>query len=65
MPAPASLRSYRRGEPEKDPLYKVLSQQLEAFLEHTGNGVRRVPAHVERELRAYLDCGILASGGKG
>jgi len=62
MPVPTAAPTYRRREPEKDPLYQVLSQHLETFLEHTRTGDRRVPAHVERELRDYLVCGILGYG---
>ena len=62
MPVPAATATYRRREPEKDPLYQVLSQHLETFLKHTRAGDRRVPTHLERELRGYLECGILAYG---
>jgi hypothetical protein len=45
--------------------YEVVCDQLETFLagarERSEHG-RGLPAFVERELRAYLDCGILARG---
>ena len=34
----------------------------ETFIERTCASDRQLPAHVERELRAYLECGILACG---
>jgi hypothetical protein len=55
-------RQYRRREPETSTLYAVLQQQLETFLaqaHHHGDGF---PRFVERELRAFLKCGILAHG---
>jgi hypothetical protein len=61
----APLAGYRRREPEKSLLHAVVRERLEPFLaaardrSPTGRGL---PAHVERDLRAYLDCGILARG---
>jgi len=40
----------------------VLAQHLETFVEHTRSSDRQLPANVEKELRAYLECGILAHG---
>ena len=59
MPIPAAAATYRRREPEKDPLYEVLAEHLETFLDRARSGDHRVPGHVERELRDYLECGIL------
>jgi hypothetical protein len=62
--ASASLR-YRRREPEKTLLHTVVREHLESFLaqarERSSHG-RGLPAFVERELRAYTDCGLLARG---
>ena len=56
----------RRREPEKGALYQVLAQHLETFLERARaaapEGEAGLPWFVERELRAYLRCGILAYG---
>ena len=57
-------REYRRREPEKSLLYRVVSAHLDAFLARAaelaeGSGL---PRFVERELRAYLRCGILEHG---
>ena len=51
--------SYCRREPEKHPLYQVLAQHLETFLQRTRTDEHQLPDHVEQELRAYLKCGIL------
>lgn len=57
--------AYRRREPEKTLLHTVIRERLEPFLaaahDRSPSG-RGLPAHVERDLRAYLDCGILARG---
>lgn len=54
---------YTRRTPEKSILYKIVSENLETFLAetnmHDGKGV---PAYVEKEMREYLKCGILAHG---
>ncbi len=45
-------------------LYKVLQAHLETFLRNAGelDGSSSVPRFVENELRAFLDCGVLARG---
>ena len=63
MPVPpVRPPEYRRREPEKEPLYQVLAGHLEAFLQQAGTAEHRLPLHVDKELRAYLECGILAYG---
>ena len=52
-------RRYGRHEPEKQPLYQVLAQHLETFVERTRTGDHQLPGYLEQELRAYLRCGIL------
>ena len=54
--------AYRRRTPETDPLYQVLAEHMETFIERTRSSDRQLPDHVEEELRAYLECGILAHG---
>jgi hypothetical protein len=50
---------YHRREPEKTLLHQVVRDRLEPFLalarERSARG-HGLPAFVERELRAYLDC---------
>ena len=59
---PVRPPEYRRREPEKEPLYQILAGHLEAFLQHTRTSEHQLPLHVEKEMRAYLECGILAYG---
>ncbi len=59
-PLPASR--YRRREPEKSVLHQVVREQLETFLARQQDRGRPVPRFVERELRGFLECGILAHG---
>jgi hypothetical protein len=63
--AAAPLGRYRRREPEKTLLHQVVRARLEPFLaaarERSATG-RGLPSHVERDLRAYLDRGILGRG---
>ena len=58
----SSRVAYQRRTPEAHPLYGVLSQHLETFLTRTRTADLQLPFHVERELRAHLECGILAYG---
>ena len=58
----ASSRRYERRRPEKTPLYKVVAEHLEGWLETRAVAEHPVSAHVERELRSYLTCGILCFG---
>ena len=54
--------SYAPRRPEETVLYQVVAQHLEAFLARAEQRDRRVPCFVARELRGFLDCGILARG---
>ena len=58
----ASSRRYDRRRPEKTPLCKIVSEHLERWLENRAVAEHPVSAHVERELRSYLTCGILCFG---
>jgi len=53
---------YTRRRPEETVLYGVVQRELETFLARARSQERTVPRFVERELRAYLRCGILAHG---
>ena len=53
---------YRPRNPEENPLYGVVSRYLETYLAQQSERERPVPRFVERELRAFLDCGVLANG---
>ena len=60
MPA-THARTYHRREPEHSALYQTLQIHLEGFLAETRSH-GGLPAFVERELKAFLRCGILAHG---
>jgi hypothetical protein len=55
---------YRRRCPADTPLYRVVQNHLETFLSRGRDEwwEARVPPHAERELRRFLECGILAHG---
>jgi hypothetical protein len=53
---------YRRREPEREVLHRALVEHLETFLEGIQTADFGLPWHVERELRDYVKCGVLANG---
>ena len=53
---------YARRRPEESVLYGVVQTELETFLARAQARERPVPRFVERELRGFLRCGILAHG---
>ena len=57
-PSPA----YCPRRPEESVLYGVVAGNLETFLARQSERDRPVPRFVERELRSFLECGILANG---
>ena len=57
-----SVGTYVPRDPAATVLYGVVAGKLEAFLARQRERDRLVPRFVERELRAFLDCGILARG---
>src|SRR5437867_13229656 len=54
--------SYSPRDPEENVLYGVVAAQLETFLARQRRRERPVPRFVERELRSFLECGVLAHG---
>jgi hypothetical protein len=59
----ALRKRHVRHEPEKTVLYEVVLGWLETFLSYAREVYQRgLPRYVERELRRYLECGILAHG---
>lgn len=63
--APTKQGIYRRRRPETSTLYQVVQHNLETWLARSYdelNSEKTIPAHVEKEFRHYLDCGILAHG---
>ena len=55
-------RRYERRRPEKTPLHRIVSENLESWLEWREAAERPVPGYVEEELRGYLECGLLCFG---
>jgi len=53
---------YVRRQPEESVLYGVVQAELETFLARAEARERPVPRFVERELRGFLRCGVLAHG---
>jgi hypothetical protein len=53
---------YVPRQAEESILYKVVAANLETFLARQQQRDRVVPRFVERELRSFLECGILAHG---
>ena len=61
--AQATALRYEQLRPETTPLYRLIATHLETFLaEARAAPDRGVPRDVERELRAYLACGVHAYG---
>lgn len=54
--------AYARRRPEESVLYGVVQAELETFRARVEARDRPVPRFVERELRGFLRCGILAHG---
>jgi hypothetical protein len=63
-PVPHWVRvvDYERHQPEKTLLCEVVRDTLESFLANARELGAPVARFVEREVRAYLDCGILSRG---
>ncbi len=62
-PREAHCPGYRRRDPTRSLLYELVREHLETFLDElsafAGPGL---PFFVKRELRRYLECGVLAHG---
>ena len=58
----AQPRPYRPRRPTQTVLYQVVQGHLETVLAAPEDGTSAIPAHAERALRRYLECGILAHG---
>jgi Putative transposase/Transposase zinc-binding domain len=59
---PGDRNAYSRRRPEESVLYGVVQAEVETFLARAHARERIVPRFVERELRGFLRCGILAHG---
>jgi hypothetical protein len=59
---PYEQTAYRRREPEQTVLHRVFLEHLETFLDRARTASLELPKYVEGELRAFVECGILAHG---
>jgi hypothetical protein len=62
MPSWLSASHTSRTIRQTTVLYQVVAEQLETFLTRQQERDRPVPRFVEKEFRAFLDCGILVAG---
>jgi len=53
---------YRPRRSEDNPLYGIVSSNLETYLEMQFERERVSTPIVERELRAFIECGVLGNG---
>lgn len=64
-PTKEKPKPYQRRHPERTPAYQVVQQHLETYLarrqEEDSEGIG-IPTYIERDLRNFLECGILAYG---
>jgi hypothetical protein len=58
----AEARRYTQRRPAESVLYQAVQAELETFLARAHTRERPAPRFVERELRAFLRCGIAAFG---
>ncbi len=56
------VRTYKRREPEKTVLYRVVQNNLSTFMARAADRGRVIPWFVRNDLESFLDCGILAKG---
>ncbi len=54
--------AYHPRNPEDNPLYGIVADNLETYLAMQSAKDRTVPFFVEHEFRAFMDCGVLAHG---
>jgi hypothetical protein len=54
--------SLSETSPEKTPLFKIVSECLEGWLEDRSAREQSVAGYVEEEFRGYLTCGLLCFG---
>jgi hypothetical protein len=54
--------TYQRRVPEQELLHRVLLEHLETFLDRAQTETHGLPRHVVKELRDYVECGVLGHG---
>ena len=63
IPGEISTIAYERHRPEQTLLHEAVRENVETFLAKAREQGAPVAEFVEREIRAYLHCGILAPSG--
>ena len=63
MASGAAPHVYAPRQPEHTVLHQAVAEHLDAFLHKCADADREVPKFVEKELRAFLDCGRVELGG--
>ena len=58
----ATALKYRPRTPEKTVLYELIEENFPAFLNELSAKDKNLPAYVEEEFKAFLDCGRLENG---
>ena len=58
----AAVPRYETRSQEQTLLYSVVTSELETFLAEQRSDEHEVPRFVEREFRAFLECGVLSRG---
>jgi len=58
----AAVLQYETRAPEQTLLYGVVASELETFLARQRSAEHEVTRFVEREFRAFLECGVLSHG---
>ena len=54
--------TYQRRVPEQELLHRILFEHLETFLARAQTETHGLPRHVVKELRDYVECGVLGHG---
>src|SRR5207244_10759338 len=62
QPGSNGKNEYRPRNPQDSLLYRTIAAHLETFLARQQERGREVAQFIEREMRAYLSCGVLACG---
>lgn len=58
----ATALKYRPRTPEKTVLYELIEENFPAFINELSAKDKNLPAYVEEEFKAFLDCGQLKNG---
>ncbi len=57
-----SVAAYRRREPSKEVVHRVITANLRTFIELAESRGRGLPTYVKRDFGRFLDCGDVTKG---